>query len=545
MLALLTAARTLATKRIVGRGVMLGTLALAQRLLTSATAWVLFARPAEVQLAVSVALGAVFTGRTLLQRVLSSRTEADLMGRVIESVLDGDVLRASVLPEEDAQADLGHGVYFGAQQLSEVVPGLMADLVAALLLAVVVARLEPPRLVLGAMALTLVGAVGLMWSRGRVQRAMKAAWELRERVIDKMVDAVEARLEIVASGERVAFAADTRERTRAWAVAGSRAAGWSVTSGRIPLLLIAAAVGVALMLDSRLRGAFPVTLSDVALFASMTPAFAGVAHGVIALVQMEPSVRAVARVVDDARPRRAGKPPPASPASITFDDVSFRYHGADADVLTRVAFAWNDERVIALSGANGSGKSTCLRLLLALAPPRAGTVRVGGVDLSEVDADLWRRTIAFLPQRPYLPMRGDVRTAVRLFAPDASDDRITAALGRVDMIETLRRAGAAPLEVSVDTLSVGQRQRIALARMLCREASLYVLDEPDANLDRDGITLVARLVRELSEGHRVILAAHTPELLGVAQRVIQLDRGCVEQRGTEPRASWLKPAAPR
>ena len=538
MLASLQAARTLATGRILRRGVLLAALALAQRVLTPATAWVLFAfapfaRSVQVKLAVGFALGAVFTVRTLLLRVLASRTEAELMERVIGSVLDGDVLRASVLAEEDAQADLGLGVYFGAQQLSDVLPALGGDLVAALLLAVVVAWVEPTRLVLGATALTLVAAGGLVWSRGRIRRAVRVAWEARERVIDKLVDALEARLEIVASGERATFAADARTRARAWADAGVRASGSSVMSGRIPLLVIAAVVGLALLLDARWRGAFAVTLADVALFASTTPAFAGVAQNILALVQSEPSVRAVARVISDARPRPGGTPPhtshalPALPASIVFDDVSFGYAGARTDALTKVTFASEDARVLALSGANGSGKSTCLRLVLGLARPRSGVVRVGGVDLSEVDADLWRSHVAFLPQRPYLPMRASVRTSVRLLAPSATDERILAALERVHLVEALRRAGAHPLGVSVDTLSVGQRQRVALARMLCRDAPLFVLDEPDANLDREGIALVAELVRELSVGHRVILAVHTPELLKVADRVIELQRGSV------------------
>jgi ABC-type transport system involved in cytochrome bd biosynthesis fused ATPase/permease subunit len=102
---------------------------------------------------------------------------------------------------------------------------------------------------------------------------------------------------------------------------------------------------------------------------------------------------------------------------------------------------------------------------------------------------------------------------------------MVAALERVAVLPALLRAGSDPLAVPVDTLSIGQRQRIALARALCRDASLYLLDEPDANLDRAGILLVAEMVRELAKAHWVILAAHTPELLEVADRVIVLDGG--------------------
>ena len=520
-------ARVLATRRIVQRGVLLGVLSFAERVLTPATAWVLFARPVAVKVAVGIALGAVFTTRAFLQRALAARTEADLMGRVIACVLDGDVLRTNVLLDEDAQADLGQGVYFGAEQLTDVLPAFFADLVSAGVFLVVVSWLEPVRLVLGAAAVTVASGIALIWSRGWIRRAARMAWALRDRVIDRLVDAIEGRLEIVASGERAAFAADAHERAWAWGVAGVRTAGSSVMSGKIPLLLIGSAVALTVTIDAHWRASFPVTLADAALFASVTPAFTGIAQGLLALVQTEHSVHAVSRVVEDSRPRRGGKAPPKLPASMAFEAVSFRYDRADADALINVDLAWKDERVIALSGANGSGKSTCFRLLLALARPRGGTVRVGGLDLAEVDADVWRARIAFLPQRPYLPPRSDVRAAIRLLAPHASDTRILDALDRVGVLPALLRVGPDPLAIGVDSLSVGQRQRIALARMLCRDAVLFLLDEPDANLDRAGIALVVDIVRELSRQRMVMLAAHTPELLALADRVVTLDGGRV------------------
>jgi ATP-binding cassette subfamily C protein CydD len=120
-----------------------------------------------------------------------------------------------------------------------------------------------------------------------------------------------------------------------------------------------------------------------------------------------------------------------------------------------------------------------------------------------------------------------VRQAVGWIAPETTDDSMLRALDRVGLLSALRRAGADPLSVRVDALSVGERQRVALARLLCRDAPLYVLDEPDANLDRAGIALVAQVIRELGQRGRVVFAAHTPELLAVADVVITLDGGRV------------------
>jgi ABC-type transport system involved in cytochrome bd biosynthesis fused ATPase/permease subunit len=258
----------------------------------------------------------------------------------------------------------------------------------------------------------------------------------------------------------------------------------------------------------------------------VTPAFAGIAQGVIALTQTERSVFAVTGVVEDARPRRGGAAVSLTvPPRVAFDRVSFRYAGADVDALSQVSFELGRESLVAISGGNGSGKSTCLRLLLALSQPQEGAVRVGGRDIATLDADAWRRRVAFLPQRPYLPPRSDVRTAIRLLGPATPDDRMIAALDRVGVLTSLLRNGADPLAVPVDALSVGQRQRVSLARLLCRDATIYLLDEPDANLDRAGIALVADIVRELATTSSVVLAAHTPELLALAERVITLDAG--------------------
>jgi ATP-binding cassette subfamily C protein CydD len=98
----------------------------------------------------------------------------------------------------------------------------------------------------------------------------------------------------------------------------------------------------------------------------------------------------------------------------------------------------------------------------------------------------------------------------------------------VGLLDVLRKKGPDPLAVGVDGLSVGERQRVALARMLCRDAPIVLLDEPDANLDRAGIALVVDLVRELAaRGKSVAFAAHTPELLQAADRVVVLEEGRV------------------
>ena len=521
--------RLLATPAILQRAAVVSASALVQRLLAPAMAWVLFGSSLPMQLGVALALSVVFTAHTLTQRMFAARTEADLLDRTAAAVLDGDVLRAGVASEDDARVEIVTAIFHAAQAVSQTLPNLVADLVSCVLLGAWVVRTEPARFVLLAGTLTVVAAGALFVSRRSVERAVARAWDVQEQAYETFADILDGRLEVVASGFRGTFLEKLRRRTTDWGAAGAAVAASSALSGRLPLLAIAILVAVALVLSPSIRQSASASLAEVALFASVTPAFAGVAQGLHGLTRVERWVGVVAHVIRSAVGPTGGTSASETPrGEVRFDDVSFGYPGvAGAAALREVSFTWEGRGAFALAGPNGSGKSTCLRLLLALAAPVSGAVRVGGVALAQVDADAWRRQVAFMPQRPYLPPRSDVAQAVRWLAAGADDQRVLRALDRVGILPSLQRGGRDPLKVRVDTLSVGERQRIALARLLSRDASLFVLDEPDANLDRAGIALVADVLRELARDHGVIFAAHTPELLGVADHVVTLEGGRV------------------
>lgn len=527
--ALLRDVRLLARGPLVRRGSLVAALSVTQRLLVPATAWSLFQHDLHAKLGLALGLSVVFTAHMLAQRISSALAQAALSERVAAAVLEGDVLRANLLPDADARAELMQALYHTAAAMAETVPALVADGASCVLLGLLVVWAEPGRVVALAAGLTLVAAGALAVSRRSVEKAVARAWAAQRRVYEAFADILDGRLEIVASGMRHRFLADLGDKTKAAAAAGVSIATSTTLSGRLPMLAIAGLVGLSLLASASLRQSARVTLADAALFASVTPAFAGIAQSLHGLARAEQWIRVVVRVLLGRRaPAGGSQTAAARPAPIVLDRVSFRYaeEGAE-EALRDVDLTWDGAGALALAGPNGSGKSTCLRLILALARPASGRIVVGGVDLGDLDADGWRARIAFLPQRPYLPPRTDVRRAVRWLAPDAPDARITQALDRVGILGALGRGGQDPLAAAVDSLSVGQRQRVALARMLCRDAALYVLDEPDANLDREGIALVAGLLRELAQDRMVAFAAHTPELLAVASKVVTLDAGRV------------------
>jgi ABC-type transport system involved in cytochrome bd biosynthesis fused ATPase/permease subunit len=531
--------RTLASAAAIRRGFVVATIALVERMLTPVIALTLVQRGMRDKVAVTLIFGTVFTGRAFLQRALAARNESDLLERTAASVLEGDVLQAEVLSDQDVSVQAAQGVHVASQMLTQTLPSLCADLLACGLFALIAAWLEPPHLVALAAAATVAATVALLVSRRAVTRTVERAWLAQERVYDAFAQVLEGRLEIVASGRRGAFMDRVREATRAWGAAGARVAAASVLSGRLTLAAVGGIVAGALLAGSLLRGPLEATAADLAFFASLTPAFVGVAQGVHALARDARWVELVARVLRRGATSTAdgALPPPALPAPAVFEALSFRYGvpGPSGDALSAVDFEWTGRDILAFSGANGSGKSTCLRMLLRLANPSAGAIRVGEVRLADLEVDAWRARIAFLPQRPYVPSRADVRTAVAWPVTGARDEPILAALERVGLLPVLRRSGADPLAVRVDSLSVGQRQRVALARIVCREASLFLLDEPDANLDRAGITLVAELLRDLAGRGMVAFAAHTPELLAVAGRVVVLAEGRVQDEIRPPR----------
>jgi thiol reductant ABC exporter CydD subunit len=220
---------------------------------------------------------------------------------------------------------------------------------------------------------------------------------------------------------------------------------------------------------------------------------------------------------------------PTNPAEATvrLEQVSFGYPSRPGLVLEGVDIELRPGETVALLGESGAGKSTVASLLLRLVEPTAGRLCVGDVDLSECDADAWRRSIAWVPQRPTI-FRGTVADNIRLGNPAAPDEAVrdAAVLAGADRFvlglpygyETAVGDGGRPL-------SAGERRRIALARAILRDAPLVILDEPTADLDNKSAEVVAEVVERILQGRTVLLIAHRPELVQRADRVVVLAGG--------------------
>jgi thiol reductant ABC exporter CydD subunit len=291
----------------------------------------------------------------------------------------------------------------------------------------------------------------------------------------------------------------------------------------ISVALVAVAVGLRLMSGSvDLRTAlFVLVLAPDAYLPlrQLGANYHASAEGIAAAEQ----VFAVLEGPLPARGTRADIPDPAA-AGIVVDGLRVSYPGRRQPALDRVSLVVQPGEVLALAGPSGSGKSTLLGVLLGLVEPNAGSVRVGDVDLAELDIAAWRRRLAWVPQRPHL-FAASVRDNVRLGRPDASNDQVRHAIdaaGLSDAIDGLPQGLDTRLGDRGAGLSAGERQRVALARAFLRDAPLLLLDEPTANLDGRTEDEVLDAVRRLSRGRTVVLVAHRPALLAIADRVMQL-----------------------
>jgi ATP-binding cassette, subfamily C, bacterial CydD len=206
----------------------------------------------------------------------------------------------------------------------------------------------------------------------------------------------------------------------------------------------------------------------------------------------------------------AGRPGAKSGSSVDFLNVSFSY--SDRPILEGLSFSVSPGEKIALVGPSGCGKSTVLSLLLGFAAPREGLIRLGGRDIGLLDRSDLYEELAWLPQRPTL-FHGTISFNIGLGREGASGGEIALA-ARLAQVEEFAEGLPQGLETVVGeggrSLSAGQAQRIALARLFLRRPSLLLLDEPGAHLDAKSEALVNAAIASLAEGRTLIMATHRP-----------------------------------
>lgn len=339
----------------------------------------------------------------------------------------------------------------------------------------------------------------------------------------------------------------TGAETAAVRAAADRAWAASVRSVRLQALLWPAsgiAVQLAFLTVLGLGGARvaagALTVADLVaflmfLFMLMMPvgalfgAISTIAAALGALTRIDEVASIPAEDAADApRPGAAPDFTGAAPA-VEFEEVTYTPAGAAAPTLDRVSLRAPAGAVTALVGPSGAGKSTLLALVERFADPDSGTVRVGGVDLRELDRATLRGAIGYVDQAA-TALSGAVADTLTLGLGEVGEDRLRAALAEVNLLE---RIDAHPDGLAAEigeggvALSGGERQRLALARCLLADRPLLLLDEPTAALDSRNERALRAAIAGVARRRSVLIVAHRLATVVDADRIIVLDRGRV------------------
>lgn len=321
-----------------------------------------------------------------------------------------------------------------------------------------------------------------------------------------------------------------------------RRLGMSTAGSAVTTIVLVATLSFAMLLAG--RGS--ITIGDAAVaivglqqlssrLQATGTAFSGVHEGVTFLRDFE-RFRATLPEIREQRPVRE---PPTPPSALTVEGIGYRYPGATADALRDVSFELRRGQIMAIVGANGSGKTTLTKLLCNLLTPNVGTVSWDDVDLATCDPDLVRAQIAPVFQdytRYMLTLRraiglGDVsrledEPAIRHAAATAGIDEVIDAYA-TGLDTRLGKAFAGGID-----MSIGQWQRLAIARALFRDAPVVLLDEPSASLDPRAEADLFDLLHDLCADRIVVFVSHRFATVRSADVVLVLEQGEVVERGT-------------
>ncbi len=223
-------------------------------------------------------------------------------------------------------------------------------------------------------------------------------------------------------------------------------------------------------------------------------------------------------------------PAPPPPAAVEADGLllsglCYAYPSqAQRTVVSNFSMHLAEGSITAIAGPSGAGKTTIARLILGLLDPTHGTIHWRGRSRDEYSVEEWQSLLAWVPQLPaFFP--GSLRDNLVPIDRKTDDRRIETVLEAVQMgakVRSLPAGLSTPVAEAALTLSVGERQRLAIARALLRNARILILDEPTASLDPANEQALLELLQSLVPQTTILIIAHRPATLAVADRVIDL-----------------------
>lgn len=236
-------------------------------------------------------------------------------------------------------------------------------------------------------------------------------------------------------------------------------------------------------------------------------------------------------VLDPAAPQHL--PAPVR-GEVRFDDVAFRYAGAEEDVLSHISFTAKPGQTTAFIGATGSGKSTLINLIPRFYDVTGGRITIDGVDVRSLTQHELRQNIGYVPQKGVL-FSGDIASNLRYGDENASDETLRAAAETAqatEFIDTLEDGFETPISQGGTNVSGGQRQRLSIARALVKKAPVYILDDTFSALDFKTDAKLRAALKEYTGNSTVLIVAQRVSTIMHANQIVVLDEGRIAGIGT-------------
>jgi len=257
--------------------------------------------------------------------------------------------------------------------------------------------------------------------------------------------------------------------------------------------------------------------------------YAEMQHAIASAERVFSLVDAVPEVVD----RPGAMDPGTIRGDIEFDGVDFWYE-SDEPVLTDFSMKVKRGETIALVGPTGGGKTTIVNLLCRFYEPRAGAIRIGGRDYTELSLHAIQSRIGVVLQTPHL-FSGNVRENIRYGRLDATDEEVEQAArlaGAHDFVVTLEKGYDSEVGEGGGLLSVGQKQLVSLARAILARPEIFIMDEATSSVDTLTEALIQRGMVSLMEGRTSFIVAHRLSTIKRADRILVIEDGRIAEMGT-------------